>query len=329
MGGCWLRVATISGQAARSAVDAGVAGRPTVAAAGAAADVVELRRSTTRPASGPGRRPAARPRRVAGGVAGSRGARARTVAGSGVGCRRPVRRVHGCRRVRRGRRRAPEPALAAATRAGWRSGAARRAARAWRVAAGPGASRREEGELELEAQAADADAARDRSPRAGAPQPPVAAGAVGAPSSRPATRPSGGRRRPGRGTPARSRPRSSSSSSTAMPAGRSPSTSAPTKRVDRLGVGEAEQIPDRSARRSGRRPRRGAGRASTRHRACRRRRVGRQGGSAPGSASRPSASRIRAKLALDLGDRQPPEVEPLEPRQDRRPESCGCGRCRR
>ena len=71
---------------------------------------------------------------------------------------------------------------------------------------------------------------------------------------------------------------------------------------------------------------RGAGRASTRRRACRRPPAGRPAAIASGSASRPSASRIVAQLALDLGDGQAPEVEALDPRQDRRPDPRRVGR---
>ena len=47
---------------------------------------------------------------------------------------------------------------------------------------------------------------------------------------------------------------------------------------------------------------------------------------AAGSATRPSAARIRRELALDLGDGQAPDVEALEARQDRRREARRLGR---
>ena len=47
---------------------------------------------------------------------------------------------------------------------------------------------------------------------------------------------------------------------------------------------------------------------------------------AAGSASRPSAARMRVELALDLGDGQAPDVEALEARQDRRREARRLGR---
>ena len=148
---------------------------------------------------------------------------------------------------------------------------------------------------------------------------------AGSPRPRPARR--GARRPPGRAAPARSRPRSSSSSRMATPAAavaadevhrRTPSTASASARpsrsrtaasVDPFGatidrswssIDSASRMPPAASR------------------AMR--------WTAPGSAVRPSASRMRVELALDLGDRQAPDVEALEARQDRRREARGLGR---
>ena len=107
---------------------------------------------------------------------------------------------------------------------------------------------------------------------------------------------------------------------------RRPPASAIDEAVDQLGVGEAQQVPHGvgldAARPSTTSSWSRIDSASRMPPAARRA----MSATASGSASRPSAARIRSSLPRDLGDGEPPDVEPLEPRQDRRREVLRVGR---
>ena len=123
-----------------------------------------------------------------------------------------------------------------------------------------------------------------------------------------------------------SRPRSSRVSSRATPAAPSPRTRWSMNAVDDLGVGQTEQVADVRLLDPLRRGRQ----ELVEHRLGVAHPAGGQPGDQmdrrPDRPARPSAARMRAELALDLGDGQAPDVEALEARQDRRREDRRLGR---
>ncbi len=238
--------------------------------------------------------------------------------GRRLGGRGVDRGLRGCgdRRVGRSRLRRDRRSLG---HHGRRGGGARRG-RGARLGRGDPAARGrvEQRELELQAEAARTHA------RVGSMAPSRWAAAISAASSPVAeVRPASSRSRMASTTwsrnTRRSRPRSSSSSSRAMPAAASPEARAVTNAVDGLRVGEAEQLADGLGldATAGRRQQLVEDRLRVAHAAGREARDERD---RLGIDLAPVRREDLLELAADLGDGQPPDVEPLEPRQDRRRE---------
>ena len=240
--------------------------------------------------------------------------------GRGLGGRRPPGSARrSAARSAAGRRRAGGPGAGAAG-----DGRSRRRPGGRR---GRGSRRREERQLELEAQAADARAVRvDRGEApGGSASRGDGLGVAGSPSVGDEPR-RGSRRPPGRAASAGRGRAPRGRRGARCPAAASPSTSASTN----ASTASASASPSRSRTRRSSMIVRRRRQELVEHRLGVAHAAGGEAGdeldSASGSAVRPSASRMRASLPSISGDRQPPDVEALEARQDGRREARRVGR---